>query len=164
MKLITKFLMTCLLATATSCTIDSNGLLENTDVLTEPWGTATANIIHASYSIVVTTNEGYYGSIGWIDPGNFYFFSNNSNVNVSICDVGRIRGVVDITEIPTKGFTEPKNNKAILIDGKVGHGYVLKFTCDGASDVYVRMYVVRPTINRIKRKGVEVRYQYPFEP
>ena len=43
-----------------------------------------------------------YGRFGWTKPDNFYLYANR---RVSICDVGSIAGLGNISQIPTYGFT-----------------------------------------------------------
>jgi hypothetical protein len=130
----------------------------------------------------------YFG-IGWCRPDNFdlrgHSFINSYNVNhwnyymISICPLGSMNGLGNITTIPSNGFTPPANgtnynyNKAVACEQ--GHGYVVKLETrkkDGSPDAvetvsieYMRMYVVEPIISTAGGiMGAKVKYQYPFNP
>jgi hypothetical protein len=76
-----------------------------------------------------------------------------------ICNVGKVKGLGEITEIPNSDCFDDK------LRSNAGYGYVIRFPNPLISDYYVRMYVVGPIYNTSKEViGVKVKYQYPFEP
>ena len=137
----------------------------------EPEGTVTANI-SASTAIGV---DG--GSIGWTPPGNFYicgdYFNNGSygapnygGYDVAICDMGKMNGLGNITNIPQTGYNDNGSDINNSAPCEVGHGYVVKFVHFGSfysPDTYTRLYVVESIVSG-GVIGAKVKYQYPFEP
>jgi len=152
-------------------------------VVPAPEGTIMANLSeNTGISILLNTNqygdrrrEGY---IKWTKPDNFYLAVGWAYMNVSICDVGSISGLGNITKIPLSGFTTPIAIVDVGVACERGHGYVIKFE-DHYEDVYgvngdfyiinkevyVRLYVVEKIISTSGGiMGAKVKYQYPFEP
>jgi hypothetical protein len=134
----------------------------------DPTGTITANISDDSDTHIKIDG---YGAIGWAGPDNFYLYGERPNYNyqhnVSICDLGPMQGLGNITSIPSAGFTTPKSSdKSVACEA--GHGYVVKFDLNpyyGYGVVYVRLYVVEPVVSTTGGiMGAKVKYQYPFEP
>ena len=133
----------------------------------DPEGTVTANISTSSRINVDIGNS--YGYIAWRSPDNFYLYGYQPTwsydvVALSICDVGSVKGLGDITKIPISGYTSPSSENSAVACEK-GHGYVVKiaFLLNGsinALTINVRLYVVEP----ISSGGAKVKYQYPFEP
>jgi hypothetical protein len=132
----------------------------------DPPGTITANISD-DISIGIDYDEGHCGSIGWCSPDNFRLFAGGGYYeSVSICNLGVISGLGNITRIPTSGFTVPsRSNSSIACEE--GYGYVIKFESERANKgpVYVRLYVVESIVSTTGGiMGAKVRYQYPFVP
>ncbi|MDR2131217.1 MAG: hypothetical protein LBP56_08685 [Odoribacteraceae bacterium] len=126
----------------------------------DPEGTVTANISDDSDTYIRLSNP--HGNIGWSSPDNFYLYAYD---RVSICDLGPMRGLGNITSIPSTGFSAPKSRDE-SVACEAGHGYVVKFEHnDGSVAVYVRLYVVEPVVSTTGGiMGAKVKYQYPFEP
>jgi len=102
-KVFNFFLMSCLLATSMCFMI---GCDKKDDYVPDPPGTITANIGNGT-TIYLDGN-----TIGWMTPNNFYlhgFGTNHSQWNISICNLGLMNGLGNITQIPTSGFTRPTN-------------------------------------------------------
>lgn len=149
-------LMICLIMTAFSCSKDDNP--DNPDnAVPDPAGTITANI--AVYSTIKIYDNGTYrGNISWDTPDNFYL--NGEYIDVSICNLGKMKGLGNITQIPQAGFSSPARAN-YFIACESGHGYVIKF----GSGTYVRLYVVESLVSTAGGiMGAKVKYQYPFVP
>jgi hypothetical protein len=144
----------------------------------DPPGTITANI--AENASIEIRSGGYgMGYIRWDTPDNFYLdyysYSYYSYYYVSICNLGAMKGLGNITSIPSTGFTLPAY-RDYSVACEVGHGYVVKFELqqkyvdnpaydDYPEVVYVRLYVVESIINTGGGiMGAKVKYQYPFVP
>jgi hypothetical protein len=133
----------------------------------DPVGTITANISKEVRIDVpsFTDSTGYHdgGYIRWDAPDNFYLYA--SRYYVSICDLGVMKGLGNITSIPDAGFTVPTTSTNGTVACEVGHGYVVRFHNLGSSsgqvynDQYVRLYVVESISG-----GAKVKYQFPFNP
>jgi hypothetical protein len=127
----------------------------------DPEGTVTANI---SEDTRIETTGGY---IRWIGPDNFHLEgSSELDHSVSICDLGEMKGLGNIANIPQTGYSSPQySNTTVACES--GHGYVVKFEIprDGFYSLhYVRLYVVEPIISTLGGiMGAKVKYQYPFE-
>jgi hypothetical protein len=175
-----KFYFVYLLLAATmifaGCDKDNQDNPDNSDpeetIVPDPEGTITANISKSS-SIDVSTANTYFGVIRWDSPDNFYLTVNMSpftgTFRYSICNLGAMKGLGNITSIPsTGGFTTPSHlNDEVACE--TGHGYVMKF--DRGNDVvtekivYVRLYVVESIVSTSGGiMGAKVKYQYPFNP
>jgi hypothetical protein len=132
-----------------------------TEKVPDPEGTITVNI---SESTEKSTGISIYGSnyyVGWTKPDNFYL-SNYGNL-VSICNVGNITGLGNITKIPVSGFTIPTPSST-NIACETGHGYVIKFESN-SEIAYIRLYVVEKIVSTSGGiMGAKVKYQFPFEP
>ena len=117
------------------------------------------NLLWMSPDDFSMTISGYYHeAMLWIlDLPHQGYGTFNTSI---ICNVGRVRGLGDITEIP-----EPEcfDNK---LYSHAGYGYVIKFPYASLiSDIYVRMYVVGPIRDDSGEIiGLNVKYQYPFIP
>jgi hypothetical protein len=138
----------------------------------DPPGTVTANISESTY-IFAGNDNSYLWYIGWNTPDNFYL--NGFVYNVSICNLGDMKGLGNITSVPSTGFTVPGTfNKSVACEA--GHGYVAKFellqsyvdnpNLDNYPEVvYVRLYVVKSIVSTAGDiVGAKVKYQYPFVP
>jgi hypothetical protein len=137
----------------------------------DPTGTITVNITE------ITREEegiiiGLFGGIAWYPPNNFLLGCNDYNengnwqhYNVSICNLGSMSGLGNITKIPASGFTVPSELN-LSVACEEGHGYVVKFEKeDGSSPEYVRLYVVESIVSTSGGiMGAKVKYQYPFVP
>lgn len=90
---------------------------------------------------------------------------------LSICNLGIMHGLGNITSIPATGFTIPMiiNSE---VSCEVGHGYVIKYGYpdDATKTFYIRLYVVESRFGTDFDTGAKipngaiVKYQYPFEP
>jgi len=76
-----------------------------------------------------------------------------------------MKGLGNITQIPTSGFTIPASTIS-TVACEAEHGYVIKYENTSTSQVvYVRLYVVEPIISTTGGvMGAKVKYQYPFVP
>jgi hypothetical protein len=152
---------------------DNNPPIVNPDTpVPDPEGTVTANISSSTRIDISDKNiyaYGIIGSIEWTEPDNFdlnddryhYYYYASS---VSICDMGQMRGLGNITNIPQTGYSSPQyTNSAVACES--GHGYVVKFERTDYFIYYVRLYVVEPIVSTLGGiMGAKVKYQYPFEP
>ncbi|MDR0737598.1 MAG: hypothetical protein LBF39_00835, partial [Prevotellaceae bacterium] len=129
-------------AATVSCSKDDDPNDPN-HVVPDPEGTITANISSDTRIIIRDVNYDA-GYIGWISPDNLYLYLYNSNrYQISICDLGEMKGLGNITSIPSTGYTiAASSNKSVACES--GHGYVVKFE-DGAL-IYARLYVVEPIV------------------
>jgi hypothetical protein len=101
------------------------------------------------------------------------------NSQVSICNLGAMKGLGNITAIPSSGFTVPMSSN-YSVACEAGHGYVVKIEgklegteagkIKGKSEgygltIYVRLYVEEPIVDTFGGiMGAKVKYQYPFNP
>jgi hypothetical protein len=137
----------------------------------DPEGTITVNIDGSSSTEILI--DGFpLCDINWDEPDNFKLYAYYSKHYVSICNLGAMKGLGNITSIPSTGFT----NSTVACEA--GHGYVVKFeermySIDGGDliygevikVVYIRLYVVEPIVSTLGGiMGAKVKYQYPFEP
>ncbi|MDR2651694.1 MAG: hypothetical protein LBC68_05210 [Prevotellaceae bacterium] len=158
--------MAILMIAAIACSKDD-------DSVPDPEGTLTANISNDSELSVYYPNGSIAGGILWTSPNNFWLLGYNiwsldHHANVSICDLGKMSGLGNITSIPSSGFTAPSSSNSV-ITCEPRHGYIVK--CDPANYrpgnpvVYVRLYVVESIVSTSGGiMGAKIRYQYPFEP
>ena len=132
----------------------------------DPAGTITANIAGNS-EITIGNSDGH---IRWCNPDNFhlyggwdYYGGTYYDRYISICNIGAVSGLGNITKIPTSGYTVPaRNNWSIACE--TGHGYVIKLE-GGFAPLYIRLYVVEAIVSTSGGiMGAKVKYQYPFEP
>jgi hypothetical protein len=129
----------------------------------DPEGTITVNIDGRSSTKVIISGFGY---INWDEPDNFELYADSY---VSICNLGAMKGLGNITSIPSIGFTIPSRRNS-TVACEAGHGYVVKFeerdaTGEVIKVVYIRLYVVEPIVSTLGGiMGAKVKYQYPFEP
>lgn len=116
--------------------------------VTDPEGTISMNILNNGE----TFELGNYGYNIVIDAGNN--FKNESSSLVEFVDLGKMRGLGNITSIPIDGWSSS-------VSVKPEHGYVIYFS---SYKVYVRLYVEKyltdATGNII---GFTVKFQQPFE-
>jgi hypothetical protein len=135
----------------------------------DPEGTITVNIV--GYSNTRVYIDGFsYCYINWDEPDNFELSTYYDSYSfVSICNLGAMKGLGNITSIPSTGFTIPSSlNSTVACEA--GHGYVVKFEGRDATGevikvVYIRLYVVEPIVSTLGGiMGAKVKYQYPFEP
>ncbi|MDL2262152.1 BACON domain-containing protein [Bacteroidales bacterium OttesenSCG-928-I21] len=147
---------------------DNPTIVDPDKPVADPSGTVTVNISESSGSKITIQGDGIYcGYIYWAKPDNFYldYYSSSSSIKSSICNLGAMKGLGNITNIPQTGFTTPQSdNKSVACE--TGHGYVVKY--EGGkleSPVYVRLYVEEAIISTSGGiMGAKVKYQYPFEP
>jgi hypothetical protein len=165
MKKINFFLVCCLFAASmffvTGCD-DKDDPDNPTSSVLDPIGTITSNIGGADFQVIFG-NESF--NIGWTTPDNFKLAYSGSYNRMSICDLGPMNGLGNITKIPVSGFTVPaQSNYSVACEE--GHGYVIK--CENmytGNFVYVRLYVVESIVSTSGGvMGAKIKYQYPFEP
>ena len=141
----------------------------------DPQGTITANI---SESTRISFFDEYMNyeilELYLYFPNNFiiygkeifdHSYSKWYYCYISVCNVGKIRGLGDIKKIPQTGFsTEKKLDTSIACE--VGYGYVFKIRSEFSNrDFYVRLYVEELLVSTLGGIiGAKVKYQYPFEP
>ena len=154
---------------AVGCKKDNDSGSSPTDPNTpvpDPEGTITANISENTSIGVSETFQGFLtigAIIKWINPNNFDLssYSEFSTCLVSICDMGEMRGLGNITNIPETGFTVPSTSNKTVACQK-GHGYLIKFGRSNSS-VLVSLYVEESIVNANNEIiGAKVKYQYPF--
>ncbi len=147
----------------TACKKDDDANNPNTSV-PDPAGTITSNISENTYINFYETEQHYIGRLLWAKPDNFYLEGGN-NFYISICNMGRMNGLGNITHIPTSGFSAPTYNSSKEIACEAGHGYVIKIEKPTfAKTYYARLYVVEPIVSTTGGiMGAKVKYQYPFE-
>jgi hypothetical protein len=121
----------------------------------DPPGTITANISEN------TRIDVYSSYIRWCTPDNF----DLEGYYISICNLGAMSGLGNITKIPTSGFTAPRSRNT-SVACEEGHGYVIKLEySSGSNPIYVRLYVVESIVSTTGGiMGAKVKYQCPFEP
>jgi hypothetical protein len=126
----------------------------------DPPGTVTANLSDRT-KISVRNNTEIY----WYTPDNLILYGYNSGDYLSICNLGAMSGLGNITKIPTSGFTAPSRSDS-SVACEAGHGYVIKFErYDGSNIEYLRLYVVESIVSTTGGiMGAKVKYQYPFVP
>jgi hypothetical protein len=142
------------------------------NLVADPQGTITVNISEdTSFSV---DDRGY---IHWNKPDNLcihghykYYDAIPHGYVASICNLGKMKGLGNVTYIPQTGFSNPaeRDNSTAC---EAGHGYVVKLEWSPDSDnsenklVYVRLYVVEPIVSTLGGiMGAKVKYQYPFKP
>jgi hypothetical protein len=106
-----------------------------------------------------------YGWMSWKKPNNFYLqISKIHKGAISICDLGKVKGINEITRIPVSGFVTPASFNS-SVECKAGHGYIVKIEIDSLMEpVYSSLFVELP-LNALpeKVKGPKIEYQSPFE-
>ena len=166
-------IIACLAVTSmmfSGCKKDETSKNENPDnpetPVLDPEGTMTANISESTPISVYDENNFSMGEVRWIRPDNFYL-DGNTNCYLSICNLGKVNGLGNITKIPSSGFSTPMNYST-GIACEVGHGYVIKFDYKGNDKtitIYARLFVVESIVSTTGGiMGAKVKYQYPFEP
>ncbi|MDR1340851.1 MAG: hypothetical protein LBK58_12470 [Prevotellaceae bacterium] len=147
----------------------------------DPPGTLTVHIPEDLEGIgICIDRDGYDSRIEWCEPDNFYlcggwyydkknghesYYGRISIYNISICNLGAMSGLGNITKIPASGFIVPKREgKSVACEA--GHGYIVKFEKeDGSNPEYLRLYVIEPVVSAAGDiTGAKVKYQYPFVP
>ena len=134
----------------------------------DPEGTITVNLSEYD-EIRIRPNDGSHSYIMWCKPDNLWITCGifpAENRKISICDLGPMKGLGNITQIPSSGFTIP--NSEISVACEKGHGYVIKSEDpykEHLQVIYVRLYVVESIISTNGGiMGAKVKYQYPFVP
>jgi len=126
--------------------------------ISDPAGTVTANI-----STTTNINVQNVGTISWTGPDNFNLSCYGGYSLVSICDLGAMAGLGNITANPQTGYSAPQNSNT-TVACETGHGYVIKFEGSYAVTQYVHLYVVEPIINTGGGvMGGKVKYQFTVE-
>jgi hypothetical protein len=123
----------------------------------DPKGTITMTISGSK-----KINVGNYGFIRWASSNNFYLCAQGHH-RVSICDLGEMHGLGNITNIPSTGFSAPIHLIETLNNCEAGHGYIVKFESDGRV-IFFRLYIEKPLMGTKNITETTIRYQYPFEP
>ena len=146
------------------------------------------NSISNNQAITFHTDERRF-TLQWEQPENFAFrplssaITNDEGesvsvpyVQISLCDAGRVKGLGDITAIPTTGFSNPYSDPSQFNTSfgyTVGHGYIFKVETlsrtinptPTGEVYYVRLYVQKTVVSNVLGPfGAKVSYQYPFEP
>jgi hypothetical protein len=159
-------------AVAVSCSKDEDPSDPNdpNSVVPDPEGTITANISPDTRIIVRDVDyNSNVGNIGWTRPDNFDLYSDFGDVYVSICDLGEMKGLGNITSIPSTGYTTPtyahRGDESVACEA--GHGYVVKFEIFSNNPnlnrepIYTRLYVVEPIVSTVGGiMGAKVKYYY----
>ena len=170
-------IIACLAVTSmmfSGCKKDETSKNENPDnpetPVLDPEGTMTANISESTPISVYDENNFWMGGVYWKSPDNFLLSGHNGSYwcYLSICNLGKINGLGNITKIPSSGFSTPMI-ASTDIACEVGHGYVIKFDYkengETKKTVYARLFVVESIISTTGGiMGAKVKYQYPFEP
>ena len=158
LKRFSYYLISCFLATSmflfTGCGKDDDPKdtpnSPNSSV-SDPTGTITANIaIGAEISLSGS-------ALSWTNPDNIWIYAGTDNYgpnHISICGVGKIAGLGNITKVPASGYTQPVewggSNKTLACE--VGHGYVIKIELYDWSEIkrgeeYASMFVVESIVS-----------------
>ena len=146
-----------------SCNNNGNDPENPNNSVPDPAGTITTNISEST-CIAVTEDYEY---IAWTKPDNIHYYTGKYGNKVSICNLGSMNGLGNITQIPASGFTVPVTYGYYSVACETGHGYVVKFEHQNQESqaVYIRLYVVEKLISTGGGiMGAKVKYQYPFEP
>ncbi|MDR1864015.1 MAG: DUF1566 domain-containing protein [Bacteroidales bacterium] len=162
-----KALMMALMLGTIACGKDKDDPNDPNNSVPDPEGTVTVNL---SGSTGIEIKNGHtIGHIRWTGPDNFYLSEDYYYYMVSICDLGAMRGLGNITAIPSTGFSTPATSNT-SVACEPGHGYVVKFVRGDyrpgdPPGLYVRLYVEEPVVSTTGGiMGAKVKYQYPFEP
>jgi hypothetical protein len=136
----------------------------------DPAGTITANISESTGILEWNVGSGDF-RVRWCKPDNFRLQGYSEFITymlISVCNLGTVAGLGNITEIPTSGFSNPTFDTNTEVACEVGHGYVIKiegFSSTIKPTVYIRLYVVESIVSTSGGiMGAKVKYQYPFEP
>ena len=137
----------------------------------DPEGTMTVNISETTYANFYDGDRGV-GAVNWIRPNNIRISGDAMGISYnSICNIGKINGLGEISKIPSSGFTQPVTYYGVntSLACEVGHGYVIKLEQKESNEIikiiYVRLYIVESIISTSGGiMGARIKYQYPFEP
>jgi hypothetical protein len=113
-------------------------------------------LVNSAFASVASLDFGVFRDSLYLYASYYYVF---------ICNLGAMKGLGNITSIPSTGFTVPaRTNYSVACE--VGHGYVDNPAYDDRTEVvYVRLYVVESIIDTGGGiMGAKVKYQYPFVP
>jgi hypothetical protein len=179
-KIFISLLTAAFVLTAVSCGKDDDPANDPNNAVPDPIGTITVYITKTNSIEIKNVDGEYIGYIGWYTPNNLNFYGYYSGTyfpiiekyewryEVSICDLGAMQGLGNITSIPpSAGFT------TVHVACEAGHGYVIKFQMRSNltnlyydDDItYVRLYVDETTVDTYGGiMGAKVKYQYPFNP
>jgi hypothetical protein len=151
-------------------------------IVSDPEGTITANIADGVFIHLNGDDGGMMCSVSWSKPDNVRL-AGNDRYRISICGVGEVKGLGNITKIPTSGYTNPTAsgfyplniNNTLSCD--VGCGYIVKieekevnpdsyyYSDKTIRQIYARMYVVEKIVSTSGGViGAKVKYQYPWNP
>ena len=95
----------------------------------DPEGTITVNItagIDIKVDYVVNGKAYVFGGINWVRPDNINIYGDYYAVDISICNIGKMNGLGNITKIPSSGFSQPISYTSNTTACEVGHCYVVK--------------------------------------
>ena len=135
-----------------------NPVIDPNTPVKDPVGTITANISESTHIQIPN-----FGAIWWTKPDNFYISAYSDYYLGSICNLGTMKGLGNITHIPQTGYTIPQNRNT-TVACEEGHGYVIKFEYSDKI-TYIRLYVVESIVSTSGGiMGAKVKYQFPFEP
>lgn len=148
---LTTFIMVALISLCfTSCS-DDDSLPDSEVTVPDPEGTVSAlmtargldffNYQSKLYVSTSNSSEWKFGSL---------------NACIDIYDCGNVRGLADITSIPTSGWVKARNNPI----AQIGHGYVVRYrNLNFQIILHARMYITGQG-----DQGLYVKYQTPFDP
>ena len=152
----------------------------------DPEGTVEDSI---TMSHAVTFNTGNLRfTLQWDLPENFAYRPFAGTVTedgetvsvaftqISLCDLGSLKGLGDVSTIPTSGFSAPYLDASQFNTSfgyTPGHGYIFKVETLTRSInptptgevYYVRLYVKESIVSKVLGVfGAKLSYQFPFEP
>ena len=145
---------------STGCDKDDNldELFDSTDAIT-------VNITEDKHISITNGDGNLCGTIGWTSPNNFNLGTNNSSdnptVTVSICNLGVMKSIRNIVNIPVSGYSKPFfSNSLVACESK--HGYVVKFEGEVLlKPIYVRLYVEELIVSSMREViGAKMTYIY----
>ena len=127
----------------------------------DPQGTMQINIRNVHWGGDYFTPIGYDKGFG-LSGENFFWGENNS---YSFLDVGKVKGIGEITQFPDI----PSTYWNIMIEAKRGHGYIgayfyTNYNIQTVSVNFFRLYVDEYLINSGKISGATLKFHYPFIP
>lgn len=137
-------LVSMLTVTLTACGSDDNDENSSQTIVPDPDGTITKNVWWKD--AWTQENLGFDGVTVQCIRGS-WSTDERWAPNAKIASVGSVKGLGNITKIPTKGWGN-------TIACEVGCGYVV----DTGKQTYGRIYVIKEI-----DYGVQVKYQFPFE-
>ena len=138
---------------------------DNLDEQFDSTGAITVNITKDKHIPITNGDGNLCGTIGWTSLNDFNLETNNSSdnptVTVSICNLGVMKSIRNIVNIPVSGYSEPFfSNSLVACEAK--HGYVVKFEGEVLlKPIYVRLYVEELIANSMREViGAKMTYIY----